>query len=235
MAETDSQRSRRDFVARVGKLASAVSLAACMPPAQGQTAPPSQARRTPSSGEYDLSWIDRLDTATDRAVFDWPTLGDPADGSIMQFAERYLDNCDTAYGRGKHEARVVLNIRTTAIAAALNDAAWQRYSLGTEYNAKDPHTKEPAVRNPFWHQAPDLPGGYRVPSVAGMVERGSLILVCDFALGHLSRRLATKMNRDEKDVHRDLLASFVPSSYAVPSGMFGLARAQNAGCAFMRL
>src|SRR3954469_22906821 len=124
MASIGDDRSRRDFVARVGKLASAVSLAACMPAARSQTAPRNQSRRAPSSGAWDLSWIDRLDTATDRAVFDWPTAGDPADGSILQFAERYLDNCDAAYGRGQHEARVVLNIRTTAISAALNDTAW---------------------------------------------------------------------------------------------------------------
>src|SRR4051812_25252697 len=136
MASLGDGRSRRDFVARIGKLASAVSLGACMPAAQRQTTPRIQSRRAPSSGAWDLSWIDRLDTATDRVVWDWPTAGDPADGSILQFAERYLDNCDSAYGRGHHEARVVLNIRTTAISAALNDSAWQRYSLGTEYNIK---------------------------------------------------------------------------------------------------
>src|ERR1051325_4884423 len=93
-------RSRRDFVTRVRKRASAAGLAACMPAAQSQAAPRAQSRRAPSSGAWDLSWIDRLETATDRVVWDWPTAGDPADGSILQFAERYLDNCDSAYGRG---------------------------------------------------------------------------------------------------------------------------------------
>jgi len=52
---------------------------------------------------------------TDGAVFDWPSLGDPADAIVLQIAERYLDNCDTVYGAGKHKARVVLNIRTQAV------------------------------------------------------------------------------------------------------------------------
>ena len=69
-----------------------------------------------------------------------------------------------------------MNIRTTAIPAAMTDAAWSRYSLGAEYNVKDPGTQQPAVRNSFWSR-----------------------------------------------------------QFAVPSGIFGLARAQNASCAFVRM
>ena len=33
----------------------------------------------------------------------------------------------------------------------------------------------------------------------------------------------------------ELRAGFVPGAYAVPSGIFGLARAQNSGCALVRM
>jgi hypothetical protein len=62
-----------------------------------------------------------------------------------------------------------------------------------------------------------------------------VILVCDFALGHLSRRLGTTFGRDASAVHNDLRSSFVPNAFAVPSGIFGLATAQNAGCAYVRV
>jgi hypothetical protein len=229
-AEFD-RSSRREFVTDVARLASAVTLTGCVSPLPVQVGP----RAVPSSSDWDLSWIDRLATATDRAVFDWPGVGDPADPIVLEIAQRYLDNCETAYGSRRYEARVVFNIRTQAVPAALNDAAWERYALGIEYSVKDPVTKQPAVHNPFWHRAPDPVPGVTLPALADFVPRGAIVLVCDFALGHLAKRLATKAGGDADEVHRELRGMFVPGSFAVPSGIFGLARAQNAGCAFVRM
>jgi len=61
-----------------------------------------------------------------------------------------------------------------------------------------------------------------------LVQRGSIILVCDFAMGFLSSRLAPKVGLTADQVHQDLRRSLVPNAFAVPSGIFGLARAQNA-------
>jgi hypothetical protein len=129
----------------------------------------------------------------------------------------------------------VLNIRTVAVPIALTDAAWERYSLGAEYNIKDPTTGALAVRNPFWHRAPDPAPGVRLPTLEDLLKRRAIVLVCDFALGHLAERVATKIGRKPDDVHRDLQAAFVPQAFAVPSGIFGLARAQNAGAAYMKI
>ncbi len=224
--------SRRDFVTEVGRLASAVSLASLTPlVALAEVESHSYGRAT----DWDLSWLTTLAKATDRAVFDWPSLGDPADPQVLYFAERYLDNCATIYAGRAYEARVVLNIRTQAVPAALNDAMWERYALGAEYKVNDPATQKPATRNPFWHRAPDLPNGVVLPAIPDLLKRGSVALVCDFALTHLAERLATKANRPAADVHQELRSGFIPAAYAVPSGIFGLAKAQNAGCAFMRL
>ena len=38
-----------------------------------------------------MRWIETLRSATDRAVFDWPSLGDAADPIVLEIAERYLD------------------------------------------------------------------------------------------------------------------------------------------------
>jgi intracellular sulfur oxidation DsrE/DsrF family protein len=223
--------SRRKFVAEVGCLASAVPLAAC-------TAPPSveapTAVPTPRvAGDWDLSWIQRLATATDRAVFDWPTLGSAEDSIVLQIAGRYLDNCSVAYAPGSYRAMAVMNIRTTAIPAAMTDAAWARYALGAEYKTIDPATRADAIRNPFWGRVPQTTAG--VPTLQELVQRDALILVCDFAMEHLAARLAAKANRTAEDVHQGLRHSLVPGAYAVPSGIFGLARAQNSGCAFVRM
>lgn len=226
-----SAESRREFVGGVGRMAAAVTFGASLAPA----ALPALARPTASAVDWDMSWVDRVKTATDRAVFDWPTLGSPGDSIVLQIAARYLDGCAAVYGAQTYDARAVLNIRTQAVSAALTDAMWERFSLGTETSTNDPHTKQPAARNPFMYRAPELAPGVVSPSLADLLGRGSIALVCDFALGHLARRLATKANREQAEVHRELRASLVPGSYLMPSGIFGLAKAQNAGCAYVRM
>src|SRR5207244_4130169 len=157
----------------------------------------------------------------DRAVVDSTSLGD---GFVMQLATRYLDNCDAAYGAGKHQARVVLNLRVHAIPMGIRSELWDRYALGVDYDIKEPGSTTPATRNPYLTLAPGaIPA---MGSIQGLVEGGAIVLVCDFALGHLAARLGKKFEKSADEVHRDLLGGLVPSGYAVPSGIFGLARAQ---------
>jgi hypothetical protein len=234
MTDDRNRSSRREFVVNAGRFASAVSLTA-LTPVESLAAPDIRASPSTTESDWDLSWLSTLATATDRAVFDWPSLGDPVDPQVMYFAERYLDNCEAVYAGRKYDARVVLNIRTQAVAAALNDATWERYPLGVDYKTNDPVTQKPAVRNPFWHRAPDPSPGVVLPTLADLLRRGALILVCDFALMHLAERLATKANRQPEEMHQELRNGFIPGAFAVPSGIFGLAKAQNAGCAFVRL
>jgi hypothetical protein len=231
MTRHSDRGSRRDFVTDVVRLAAAGALSAGLTPNSAEALAESATR----AEAWDLSWIDSIAKATDRAVFDWPSPGDPGDPQVLYFAERYLDNCAAAYGSRNYDARVVLNIRTAAVAIALTDSAWERYSLGAEYNLRDPTTGALAVRNPFWHRAPDPAPGVRLPTLEDLLKRRAIVLVCDFALTHLAERLATKSGRNTDVVHRDLKAAFVPQAFSVPSGIFGLARAQNAGCAYMRI
>ncbi len=154
-----------------------------------------------------------------------------ADGFVLQIATRYLDNFDAAYGLRNHQARIVITLRTRAAPMGLNDDLWARYELGAEYDVTDPASQLPATRNVFSTLAP---GAAPAPgSIRDLVQRGAIILVCDFALGHLVTRLCAKHGQPADATHRDLLAGVVPSAFAVPSGIFGLARAQNAGCAYL--
>ena len=227
--------SRRKFVAGVGRFAVTIPFATRLDPSPPSERSPVGPAPWPPPGTWDLSWINRLATATDRAVFDWPTLGDPTGPIVPQIAARYLDNCKDAYGADGFRAGVVLNIRTSATAAGLSDAAWERFSLGAEYNVTDPATQQPARRNPFWRRPAGTPPVPSEPMLDELVQGGAIVLVCDFALGHLAARLATKLGRTTDEVHRELRGLFIPTAIAVPSGIFGLARSQNAGCAFVRM
>ncbi len=233
--------SRRRFVGDVGRLASGLALTAAVPgSARALTAAPPHVPRTApplsaAPGDWDLSWLDRVAAGTDRAVFDWPSLGKPADSIVLQIASRYMENCASVYAAGSYQLRIVMNIRTTAVPAALSDATWARFKLGEEYGVDDHATKERAVRNPFLHRAHSDYPGIVLPTLTDLLDADATVLVCDFALGHLAKSLATKENAPVDAIHRELRAGFVQNAYAVPSGIFGLAKAQNAGCAFVRM
>jgi len=192
----------------------------------------------PAERTWNLACVNTIRQATDRAVFDWTSLGKPGEDSMLMIAGRYADNCAAAYEREKYRAVLVLNARVSAAPAGLHDDIWSRYSLGTEYNIVDPATGSPALRNPFWaraSQAADANGAAAIPTMQELTNRGALTLVCDFAIGHLATRLAPKMNRSADDIHQDLRTHLVPGGFLVPSGIFGLVKAQNAGCGFVRI
>ena len=231
MTDTDPAPSRRDFVADLGRAALLSPLAARVPGRSPNHADGVSAR--PIQSEWDLSWIERLAGATDRAVFDWATMGDPADPIVLEIAARYLDNCAAVYRGGTFRPGVVVNIRTTATAAALSDHVWERFGLATDSGSVDPETNQPARRNPFLRRAANAVEG--IPDLTRLMARGAIVLVCDFALGHMATRLGQRLGRPADDVHRELRDGRVPGSFVVPSGIFGLARAQNAGCAFIRM
>lgn len=224
MTSRFEQSDRRAFVRDLGALAlgAPVGLEVVRQSAGAPVEPP-----------WDLSWVTRLADATDRAIFDWPTMGDPADPMVLQLAGRYLDNCAAVYGRNGFRPGIVLNIRTTATAAALTDALWSRFELGSQTKTNDPDTGTPARRNPFLRRP--AAGFSGVPDLAELVGRGAILLACDFALGHLARRLATAAGRPEDEVLGGLRAGLLPGCHLVPSGIFGLARAQNAGCGLIRM
>ncbi len=230
MPSPEDAPSRRRFVKQVGLVASGVAWVGAIPP----TVSPDVLPREVATA-WDLTWLARLATATDRAVFDWPSLGTPADPIIMELAERYLSNCAAAYGTTRYVAQIVLNIRTQAVPAALNDAMWRQFALGLEYKTADPTTAQPAERNPFWYRAPDPIPGLVLPSLADLQRGNAIILVCDFALTNLSKRLAAKGAQSAEEIHATLRANLVPGAFAVPSGIFGLARSQNAGCALVHV
>ena len=49
--------------------------------------------------------------------------------------------------------------------------------------------------------------GIVLPTLSEALDIGAVVLVCDFALGHLAKRLATKANVPIDSVHRQLLPS----------------------------
>jgi hypothetical protein len=53
------------------------------------------------------------------------------------------------------------------------------------------------------------------------------------ALGNFAGGMARKYQRDPEAVKAEWRENLVPGAILVPSGIFALIRAQNAGCAYM--
>lgn len=184
-----------------------------------------QSASAPTAG-WDVSWIETIRKAKHRGLFDAPM-----PGSVLDLARRYYDNIDTAYGASAGRVCAVLNLRTRSVSMGLADAVWQKYPIGEDVKVTDPDTNAPARRNPSMRvTAEQNAQGYG--SLEFLQAKGAIFLICDFALGHLSNRLAKATNGKEDEIHADLRTNLVKGAFLVPSGIFGAMEAQNAGCAF---
>jgi hypothetical protein len=222
---TPSARSpRREFLADVGLAGAALALGACTGSRAARGPAPAPAR-----GDWDLSWLDRVRRSRHRALFDAPS-----GGIAPMLAARYLDNVATVYGLAapSPEVAAVINLRTVAARLGLADALWQKYPIGEDGNLKDA-AGTPVRRNPSFAPEPGASEDEAAMSLHRLQARGALLIVCDFALGHLAGRLATKVGATAPDVHAEFRRGLLPGAFLVPSGIFGMTEAQNAGCAFV--
>jgi hypothetical protein len=177
--------------------------------------------------KWDMSWIDTVKKAKRRALFDAPS-----PGAVFDLARRWYDNIDKVYGRSAGRCCAVLNLRTRSTSGGLADGMWQKYPIGEDLKVNDPDTNAPARRNLDLRVSADKDAiGYG--SIEGLQKRGAIVIVCDFALGHLANRLAKAVNAQADAVHEELRSNLVAGAFLVPSGIFGAAEAQNAGCAFI--
>lgn len=179
---------------------------------------------------WDTSWIDRLAAAQYRVVFN---ASDVSDGAAMNYAWTFFEDYHTVHDTSDAQTRPVIVFRRLGTPMAFNDAMWDRYPLGEDTKTTDSATRAPAKRNVFWSARP----GASPESVAMKIEtlhgRGMISLVCAYATANIGRGLAEKTKRDVREVQDELKANLVPGAILVPSGIYALIRAQNAGCAYM--
>jgi hypothetical protein len=210
--------TRRSFLGRLGEAGAAAFV--------GGVAAPASVADAQGSTPWDVRWIERVQRAKYRAVFD-----SPSGGAVLDLATRYLNHLELVHRPAPGEVAVVLNLRTRAVPMGLSHAIWQKYPVGEDAKVTDPGTGAPAKRNIDWQRATG-------PLVEGegleqLERRGAIPLICDFALGHLATRLAKAAGTTAVEVHAELRAGLIPGAVLVPSGIYSLAQAQNAGCGYV--
>jgi intracellular sulfur oxidation DsrE/DsrF family protein len=200
---------RRDFLAQLAAGAAALSF----DPSELRAAVPSG-----DEGSWDTAWIDRVTAAQYKVVFN---VSEVADGAALDFAGRFIDGFREAHGTPEAQARPVVVFRHLGTILGLNDAMWYKYALADEQKIIDPVTHADGSGSG---------GGNRIEALQ---HRGMIVLVCNLALGKVAGRAAARTDRGVDEVRAEFKANLVPGATLVPNGVYGVIRAQNAGCAYM--
>ena len=128
-------------------------------------------------------------------------------------------------------ATAVVILRHGAFPIALGNAMWEKYKIGESFKIIDLETKAPAIKNPFLHpKAGILP----VDDMAldRLLARGVIFGACNVALQVQSKMLAANAGVSAEEAAKEWAANVVPGVTIIPSGTWGVNRAQEAGCSY---
>ena len=128
-------------------------------------------------------------------------------------------------------ATAVVVLRHGAFPIALNSAMWAKYKIGETMNIVDPETKAPAIKNPFLNPKP---GVLQVDNMAvdRLLANGTVFGACNVALTVLSQKHASNAGVTAEEAAKEWAANLIPGITLIPSGTWGVNRAQEAGCTY---
>lgn len=180
-----------------------------------------------------MSWVDRI-TGAHRQVFDAPQINE---GAALHQARVWLSGFAEVYHTTDKDMSGVLVFRHKAVPMVLNDAMYGKYPIGKQLGLKDPASGKDARRNPFLKTSLGEDDQYSMIWPDGgldtLITRGMTVLACDLALHASAGRLAKEVKRDAGDIYDELKVNLVPGVILMPSGIFAVTRAQEAGCRFL--
>lgn len=208
--------ARRGFLGKVAAAAAAVGLSS-VPSRLGAETPEMK-----SSADATLdAWFGKI-KGEHRVVFDVP---EPNSGFGAIWPRVYLDTMKKTYGG---DATAVVILRHGGIPLGMNDALWSKYSLGQMFNIND--GSAPATKN-IYANITNLP----LPGIgiAELLKSGVLVGLCDVALTVYSAGAAQKMSMAPEAVKQEWVAGLLPGIQIVPSGVLGVARAQELGAKYI--
>jgi intracellular sulfur oxidation DsrE/DsrF family protein len=128
-------------------------------------------------------------------------------------------------------ATAVVVLRHVAFPMALAHAMWEKYKIGESLKIIDPETKASAIKNPFLRPKPGvlLADDFAIDR---LLERGVVFGACNIALQVQSKMLARNANVTAEEAAKEWAANVIPGVTIIPSGTWGVNRAQEAGCTY---
>jgi hypothetical protein len=128
-------------------------------------------------------------------------------------------------------ATALIVLRHGGFPIALNDAVWAKYKIGKAMNVMDPATKAPSEHNPFFNAKP---GSLPLDDMAvdKLMAHGTIFGACNIALHFLSAKFAGAAGVTPEVALKDWTAGIIPGITVIPSGTWGVNRAQELGCSY---
>lgn len=221
MTIIQSPTPRRGFVKGVAAGAAAL-IAAKWSTAGAETPPPSAAALINSD-----DWVARI-KGKHRQVFDGTETNN---GFAVVYALNFIESSKQAHNLSDDDHTAVVSLRHFATPLLLRDEIWAKYRIGAlpPVNVTDPQTGAPALRNIFHNNIMLYPG---VTYESLMATRPVIMTACSLAITVLSGMAAEGAGVSAEQAKAEWLAGLIPGAIAVPSGVYAVNRAQQAGCTF---
>lgn len=177
-------------------------------------------------------WMKAL-TAPHRTVFD---VSAHKNGKPLGHAKNYMDGWRDAFKTPEHDVNLVMGIHGEAAPFVLNDALWERYKIGQQYELTDGETKTAAVRNVFT-TAHAAPAGL-VPAdqtIEALQQRGVRFIICMNTIGSMTRKLVAAGLGSFDEIHAAILGGLLPGVITVPAITVALTQLQEHGLKYEKV
>jgi hypothetical protein len=155
-----------------------------------------------------------------RQVFD---IYDINDGFPLGFTNNFL--------APNASATAVMIFRHKGLPYAVGSAMWEKYKIGETFKIIDPETKAPAVKHPWFQPKPGVLNNAEM-ALDRLLAKGTVLGCCGVALRGQSRRLASNAGVTPEEALKEWTANLIPGVIVLPSGTWGVNRAQEAGCTY---
>ena len=217
--DPDNPSGRRAFI---GKLAATAAAGAAGLTLTSALEPEVLSAATIGAAPDAEHWLDNLKGKHKQLVDAY----EPNDGWPLGFAHTFLATQTPAEPGG-----AVIVLRHMAMPIALDHSLWARYKIGEAFKVTDPATKQPAVKNPFYKPAKGVLLDDNM-SVDRLIARGAFVGACNVALHVLSGMLASNAGVSKEAAAKEWIAGIIPGITILPSGTWGVNRAQEKGCTY---
>jgi hypothetical protein len=144
-------------------------------------------------------------------------------GSPLGFTNNFLTPNESA--------TAVLVFRHNGTPYALGSAIWEKYKIGETFHILDRETKAPAVKNPWFQPKPGVLSNDNA-ALDRLLARGAVMGVCSVSFRGQARRLAANAGVTAEEALKEWTANLIPGVTVIPSGTWGVNRAQEAGCTY---
>jgi hypothetical protein len=178
-----------------------------------------------------------LSAETSTAAVDGPNWPGNLQGRHRQVVDAYAANAGFPLAFAytflvpNESATAVVVLRHEAFPIALDNPMWEKYKIGASLKIIDPETKAPAIKNPFLRPKPGvlLADDFALDR---LLERGVVFGACNIALQVQSKMLAGNAGVTAEEAAKEWAANVIPGITIIPSGTWGVNRAQEMGCTY---